>query len=223
MRFRSCFRSAPGTRTRARDPFGFKLSVDVSRDFSLDPSPESSSKDSRKLFNPHLLSQTRTDVSVQFSRNRRRPAAGRRILAEALFSVKRKVKPRFTFPRLASKRQETSRNGGKRQRARKNTPHAASAGDRNIGPDPLRVKGIALGTGQRMHRGSRNRSVPARTGRKARRGRPRFPAQTEPLREKTSLKRTRPRQTTRLKLLKRDAFGARGLPTAAITPPSFKS
>ena len=148
----------------------------------------SSSKDSRKLFNPHLLSQTRTDVSVQFSRNRRRPAAGRRILAEALFSVKRKVKPSFTFPRLASKRQETSRNGGKRQRARKNTPHAASAGDRNIGPDPLRVKGIALGTGQRMHRGSRNRSVPARTGRKARRGRPRFPAQTEPCAKKSHSK-----------------------------------
>jgi hypothetical protein len=75
---------APGT------PFGFKPSVDFS--------PESSSKDSRKLFNPHLLSQTRTDVSVQFSRNRRRPAARRRILAEALFGVKRKVKPRFTFP-----------------------------------------------------------------------------------------------------------------------------
>jgi len=115
LRFRSCFRSAPGTRTRARDPIGFKLSVDVSRDFSLDPSPESSSKDSRKLFNPHLLSQTRTDVSVQFSRNRRRPAAGRRILAEALFSVKRKVKPRFTLPRLASRRQETSRNVKKRR------------------------------------------------------------------------------------------------------------
>jgi hypothetical protein len=74
---------APGT------PFGFKLPGDES--------PKSSSKDSRKLFNPHLLSQTRTDVSVQFSRSRRRPAAGTRILAEALFGVKWKVKTMFTF------------------------------------------------------------------------------------------------------------------------------
>ena len=62
-----------------------------------DSSPESSSKDSRKLFNPHLLSQTRTDVSVQFSRSRRRPAAGRRILAEPSIGVKRKMKQSFTF------------------------------------------------------------------------------------------------------------------------------
>ncbi|MDL2718435.1 MAG: hypothetical protein PT977_11830, partial [Acidobacteriota bacterium] len=93
LRFRSWFRSAPGIRACARYPFGFKLSVGV----SCDSPPKSSSKDSRKLFNPHLLSQTRTDVSVQFSRNRRRPAAGRRILAEALFGVKRKVKRNFTF------------------------------------------------------------------------------------------------------------------------------
>jgi len=51
-------------------------SVDFSFDFSfessLELSPESTSKDSRKLFNPRLFSQTRTDVSVQFSRSRRR-------------------------------------------------------------------------------------------------------------------------------------------------------
>ena len=106
MRFRSWFRSAPGIRAFARYPFGFKLSAER----SFDRSSESSSKDSRKLFNPHLLSQTRTDVSVQFSRSRRRPAAGRGILAEVLFGVKRKVKPRFTFLRVPrrSRRQNTT-------------------------------------------------------------------------------------------------------------------
>jgi hypothetical protein len=59
-------------------------------DFSFELPPESTSKDSRKLFNPRLFSQTRTDVSVQFSRNRRRPAAGTRMLAEAFIGVKRK-------------------------------------------------------------------------------------------------------------------------------------
>jgi hypothetical protein len=91
------FRSAPGTQARARIPLRFKPSVDR----SCDRPPKSSSKDSRKLFNPHLLSQTRTDVSVQFSRSRRRPAARRRILTGPPFGVKKKVKSKLTFCRFA--------------------------------------------------------------------------------------------------------------------------
>jgi hypothetical protein len=81
-------------------------SVDFSFDFSfessLELSPESTSKDSRKLFNPRLFSQTRTDISVQFSRSRRRLAAGRRILAEAFIGVKRKRSGTLTLSTFAA-------------------------------------------------------------------------------------------------------------------------
>src|ERR1017187_700150 len=127
-------------------------SVEFSFDFSLEFSPESTSKDSRKLFNPRPFSQTRTDVSVQFSRSRRRPAAGRRILAEPLVGVKRKRSGTSTvFPAFAAKEL---------------IPHRR-AGVFNIGPERPCVKGIAQEPGQRMHRGSRRRAAPAWTGRKA--------------------------------------------------------
>src|SRR5664279_2454831 len=113
-----------------------------SLDFSFESSLKGTSKDSRKLFNPRLFSQTRTDVSVQFSRNRRRPAAGRRILAEALVGVKQKRSGTFTVsPAFAAKEL---------------TPHPR-AGTLNIGRARPRVKGIAHEPGQRMHRGSRRR------------------------------------------------------------------
>src|ERR1035441_10191985 len=99
-----------------------------SLDSSFESSLKGTSKDSRKLFNPRLFSQTRTDVSVQFSRSRRRPAAGRRILAEPLVGVKRKRSGTSTvFPAFAAKEL---------------IPHRR-AGVLNIGPERPRVKGIA--------------------------------------------------------------------------------
>jgi hypothetical protein len=128
------------------------LSFDLSREFR----PEGTSKDSRKLFNPRLFSQTRTDVSVQFSRSRRRPAARRRILAERFIGVKRKrsgsscFSALFRFSRFSQP---------------KNSPRIRRAGVLNIGHEPPPVKGIAQEPGQRMHRGSRRRAAPVRTGR----------------------------------------------------------
>ena len=135
LKFRLSFYDFPkdvGTASDSRPPrCGFGAGLEVLRESELAPgtllassrpptfrSSESSSKDSRKLFNPHLLSQTRTDVSVQFSRNRRRPAAGRRILAEALFGVKRKVKPRFTFSCFSRSFDQKAAKTGQSQRTR---------------------------------------------------------------------------------------------------------
>jgi hypothetical protein len=109
-------------------------SVDSSRDFSLELSPESTSKDSRKLFNPRLFSQTRTDVSVQFSRSRRRPAAGTRILAEPFSDVKRKRSGSFTFYCLFPDSQPKERTPQPAVRDRKHRP-----------PSPLR-QGYCTGT-----------------------------------------------------------------------------
>jgi len=78
-------------------PFRFMPSLEFSRDLSRELPRESTSKDSRKLFNPRLFSQTRTDVSVQFSRNRRRPAAGGRMFAERFIGVKRKKRRTLRF------------------------------------------------------------------------------------------------------------------------------
>ena len=126
-RLRSCFRSAPGAR-ESPGPFGFMPSVE----FSLELSPESTSKDSRKLFNPRLLSQTRTDVSVQFSRSRRRPAAGRRMFAERFNGVKRKKSGTSCFRPFSA---------SYRFRSQKNSPRTAMRGieHRSSNPPASRV------------------------------------------------------------------------------------
>src|SRR5512140_471780 len=86
--------------------------------------------------------------------------------------------------------------------AKELAPRCHTRGSRNLGLETPLVKGIAQVTGQRMHRASRNLSVPLRDS--PRENLPRLP-------------------TTRPKLLKRDTFRWRGLPTAAIAPPYFRS
>jgi hypothetical protein len=88
-------------------------SVEFSSDSSREFSPESTSKDSRKLFNPRLFSQTRTDVSVQFSRSRRRPAAWEADTGRSIRRRQAEKKRNFTvFPAFATKELVPHRRAG---------------------------------------------------------------------------------------------------------------
>ena len=114
-------------------------------------------------------------------------------------------------------------DGSQSERKAKEHTHATSAGDGNIGPRVPHVKGIAQGTGQKCTgaRGiDRSRLEPG--GRRGEGG-PASPHEPSPVCESTWRQRTESHLAVmRLKLLRINAFGRPGLPTAAILATLFQ-